>query len=147
MKKLIAAVAIATVLSVAALPASAQDEPKLRVAELIAQVRAELAEAEKRLNEEQHPVLFYAKGLELELNFVVEESTKGGGFFDLIIVTLGGDAEHSESEIQKITLQFETQLPPLRAVEYGAWQEIRNEVQIPVAGASPHETSEMASAD
>ncbi len=120
MKKLIAAIALAKAFSVVALPASAQDEPKLRVADLIAQVRAELAEAENRLNDQERPALFYAKGLELELNFVVEESTRSGGFFDLIIVTLGGEAEHSESEIQKITLQFETQLPPLRAVEYGA---------------------------
>ena len=84
---------------------------KLGIANLISLVRAELVEAEKQMEARGDETLFYTEGLELEISFVVKESTVKKGAVDLQVVTFGADRDYSNEMIQKIRLQLTTRIP------------------------------------
>lgn len=84
---------------------------KLGIKELINKVRSELVETNIQLLKEDKPALFEVREFELELNFVIKESTNDKAGFEFNAVTVGSDTEFSSEKLQKITLKM-TAVPP-----------------------------------
>ena len=124
MKRLIiaAAILVASVVMTASVHAQ-EGESRLRISELISEIRKELIKAEEDAAEQNLTPLFYTAGMEIEISFLVEETEKGSGIFDLFVVTFGGEVEYSEINTQKIRLHFKTPIPSVTPMKYHRWAE------------------------
>jgi hypothetical protein len=82
-------------------------ELKLNLAELVTAIRDELEQLDKKRNESGREALFRLSSLELELNFIVQESNSAKGGFDIKVVSLGADLGIRTEQIQKVVLKYE----------------------------------------
>ena len=99
-----------------------ENDQELGIADLIHKVRSELIAAQNRMESEGRPALFVTRQLDIEISFVIEESSSTEGGFDLKIVTLGGARDYSASSIQKIRLQLDSIIPTLEPMPPAEWE-------------------------
>ena len=88
-------------------------ESDVSVKALIRHVTRELIESREERREAGDPAVFEVDSLDIEISFVVTESTTGSGGFDLRVIRAGLDKHYDEQAVQRITLH-------LRAPEPGA---------------------------
>lgn len=79
---------------------------ELDVQTLIEKVRNGLVNAEQERLAKQGNAVLELKEVDLEINFVVEESYKGSGAVDLKVTTVGGESNSSSQATQKIRLHL-----------------------------------------
>jgi hypothetical protein len=85
--------------------------PHLGIDSLINQVRADLENLEVKRESAGVQPLFELQSFDLEVSFVVKQSRKATGSFETEVITVGGEAEHSNEATQRITLHMHTVAP------------------------------------
>jgi len=83
----------------------------LSLKDLIRHVKKEIIESQRESVVNHEDALFVVQGLTLEVNFIVTKSKGGTGGFEFKVLTFGGikaggDLEHQEQQIHKITLSL-----------------------------------------
>lgn len=80
------------------------------LSELIEHVRNELVAADLKRQEEGRESLLELDQLQIEIHFVVTSTDKVKGGFDLKVLSLGGEDEYREEEVQtvRVTLKKAT---------------------------------------
>jgi hypothetical protein len=83
------------------------NQNSLNLSNLISTVKNELEEMEKKRIESNIEPMFQLRTMNIEINFVVEESNAGNTGFDIKVIKAGLSTKFSSSEIQKISLTFD----------------------------------------
>lgn len=81
------------------------------IKDLLSRVKSELYEAEKERIDKQELPLFELKDFDLEINFVVQKSSKIGGGVVLHVIEVDSEIQTGSERIQKIKLHM-TAIPP-----------------------------------
>jgi hypothetical protein len=72
--------------------------------EMIARVRDELIQAEGDRKAKTDEEFFRVDSVVLEVNFVVTESTKGGGGIDFKVLSASGSKKYEQQQVHKVTV-------------------------------------------
>jgi hypothetical protein len=83
------------------------NQSNINLSNLISTIRTELEEMEKKRIECNKEPMFQLKSMNIEINFVVEESSAGDAGFDIRVIKAGLSTKYTTSEIQKILLTFD----------------------------------------
>ncbi len=92
-------------------PGSESARRPLGIAQMIQDVRAELAEAEKAADANNEAKLFQARSFDLEVSFVASSVDTASGKVDYEVVTVENETTVSAETVQKLTLRFDA-IPP-----------------------------------
>lgn len=79
----------------------------LNLSDLLELVRSELRHAEIQRQVKGQPPMFAVKTLDLELQVVLKETSKGSGKFDLKVVSAGGETVGESGTTHTIKLHLE----------------------------------------
>lgn len=77
---------------------------ELLLREMIARVREELLQAESDRKEVTEKEFFRVHSVTLEVNFVVSESTEGGGGIDFKVLSASGKKTYQEQQVHKVSV-------------------------------------------
>nr|WP_321456125.1 trypco2 family protein [uncultured Cohaesibacter sp.] len=107
MKKLLVVMAFVAVFGVG--KAGASDKvPEIGLADFIAQIKAEILEAQLRSIKSKTGPLFCLEDFSLEVNVGVRTNLSGSGEIEFYVFKLGGGAEKETVQGQKLNLTFST---------------------------------------